>query len=214
MSPRESSAAANAYYYPNRMGRVLLQSTEDVIGRSGLLAVLTAVDRLHYSKGFPPSNLDKKFPFDDVSMLAAGIDQIYGPRGGRMVGLRVGRVAMRYGLYEFGQVLGISDLTARLLPWSIKLTQGAEALMGLFNQFSDQIVRYEDTPDTLLWHVERCPVCWGRDLDQPRDFFTTGLLQESLLWLSGGKTFAVEQTACRAVGDARCTFEIDKTPLT
>ena len=215
MSPLESSAATGArYYYPNRMGRVLLQSIEDVVGRGGLWAVLKTADLPHYGRGLPPSNLDKKFPFEDVSALAAGIDLIYGPRGGRAVALRVGRVSMRYGLYEFGPVLGISDLTARLLPWSIKLVQGAEALADLFNQFSDQVVQFEDQPERLLWHVERCPVCWGRKLEQPRDFLTIGLLQESLLWLSGGRTFTVEQTACRAMGYPRCTFVIDKNPLT
>src|SRR5262245_35523665 len=99
------------FYYPNRMGRILLQSTEDVLGRGGLLALLKIANLYHYANNLPPNNLDKKFPFEAVSALMEGIDLIYGPRGGRGIALRVGRVSFRYGLYEFGQVLGIADLT-------------------------------------------------------------------------------------------------------
>lgn len=201
------------YYYPNRMGRVLLQSVEDVVGRGGLLAVLRLAGLDQYQTSFPANNLDRMFPFEDVSGLMQGLDLLYGPRGGRMIALRTGRVAFRYGLYEFGQVLGIADLTVRLLPWSIKLNQGASALAGLFNQFSDQIVRLEDTDDILYWHIERCPLCWDRQLTEPRCFAATGVLQEAMLWLSAGKHFQVEQIACRAAGDTRCTFEIHKRPL-
>jgi predicted hydrocarbon binding protein len=39
------------------------------------------------------------------------------------------------------------------------------------------------------------------------------LAQESLYWLSGGKIFHVEETACIAQGDPRCTLKIDLVPL-
>jgi predicted hydrocarbon binding protein len=207
-----SPAAETRFFYPNRMGRVLLQSTEDVVGRGALLALLQTIGLGRYTSSLPASNLDKKFPFEEVSNLMHAIDRFYGPRGGRSITLRIGRVAFRYGLYEFGQVLGIADLTVRLLPWSIKLNQGAQSLAGLFNQFSDQIVRLEDTEETLYWHIDRCPLCWERHLTEPRCFVATGLLQESLLWLSGGKTFQVEQISCHAAGDPRCTFAIGKKP--
>lgn len=208
-----SSPPDMRFYYPNRMGRVLLQSTEEVLGRGGLLALLKTIGLDHYTSGFPANNLDKKFPFEEISHLMHGIDLLYGPRGGRHMAVRIGRVAFGYGLYEFGQVLGIADLTIRLLPWSIKLNQGAQSFATLFNQFSDQIVRVEDTDEALYWHIERCPLCWGRHLSEPRCFVATGLLQEALIWLSGGKTFDVEQSLCRAAGDPRCTFVIVKKPL-
>ena len=201
------------YYYPNRMGRVLLQATEDVLGRGGLLALMQTVGLGHYANSLPANNLDKKFPFEEVSALMQGFDLMYGPRSGRGIALRVGRVTFRYGLSEFGPVLGIADLGVHLLPWSLKLERGATSFAELFNQFSDQVVRLEDTPDVLYWHIERCPLCWGRTLTEPRCFVAAGLLQEALLWLSGGKMYHVEQTTCHAMGDDTCTFVIEKKPL-
>jgi predicted hydrocarbon binding protein len=205
-------SAGPTYYYPNRMGRVLLQATEDVVGRGGLLALLTTAGLERYRRALPPNNLDRHFAFETISGLLASIDRVYGPRGGRTVALRTGRIAFRYGLSDFGAVMGIADLSVRLLPWSLKLEQGTDALAMLFNDFSDQVVHVEHQDETLLWHIDRCPLCWGRHLSEPRCFVATGLLQESLLWLSGGKTYTVEQTTCRATGDPRCTFVIEKKP--
>ncbi len=205
--------AAPRCYYPNRMGRILLQASEDVLGRGGLLALLQTAGLRQYTGMFPPGTLDKKFPFEDVSALMEGLDLIYGPRGGRGIALRVGRITFRYGLMDFGPVLGVGDLAVSLLPFSLKLNQGATALAGLFNQFSDQVVRVEDSGTALYWHIDRCPLCWGRALAEPRCFVATGLLQEALLWLSGGRHHAVAQTACRAAGDDGCRFEISKQPL-
>jgi predicted hydrocarbon binding protein len=41
----------------------------------------------------------------------------------------------------------------------------------------------------------------------------TGLLQEGLKWVSGGREFKVVQTTCHAMGDPDCEFAIYKAPL-
>ena len=102
----------------------------------------------------------------------------------------------------------------RLLPLSTKLHTGANSFAGLFNKQTDQRVRVEETETTILWHIERCPLCWERTSDEPVCHLATGLLQEALYWVSGGKVFSVEEVACHARGDERCTILIQKTPLT
>jgi predicted hydrocarbon binding protein len=71
----------------------------------------------------------------------------------------------------------------------------------------------EEKDNKILWHIERCPLCWKRKTEEPICHLAVGLLQESLYWLSGGKIFNVEETTCIAKGDATCTIMIDKTPL-
>jgi predicted hydrocarbon binding protein len=84
---------------------------------------------------------------------------------------------------------------------------------AVFNQFSDQVVRIEEHPDHFLWHIDRCPVCWGRKTDKPVCFAATGLLQESLRWLSGGREFRIDETTCIGMGDPSCTFMVYKEPV-
>ena len=110
-------------------------------------------------------------------------------------------------------MLGIADLAFRLLPLMMKLKVGADVFAETFNKFTDQVVTLGEEPDRFIWHNTRCPMCWGRQSDTPCCYLAVGILQESLYWVSGGKNFEVQETACVACGDEACTFVIYKKPL-
>jgi predicted hydrocarbon binding protein len=94
-----------------------------------------------------------------------------------------------------------------------KFNAGASALAEIFNKYTDQRVRLEDKGNMLVWHIERCPLCWDRYTDAPSCQMAVGLLQESLYWMSGGKFFSVEETRCVACGDSECSIVIEKVPM-
>ena len=152
-------------------------------------------------------------PFYAIADIQMALEQLYGPRGGRGVALRIGRACFQHGLRDFGPMFGLTDLAFRMLPLKTRLTVGANSLAEIFNKYSDQRVRLEDTGRTLYWHIERCPLCWQRRTDSPSCHMAVGLLQESLYWLSGGKFFNIEEIQCVACGDSACTISIDKVPM-
>jgi predicted hydrocarbon binding protein len=198
------------YNYPNKMGRIILLAMEEILGKNGINAVLNHINLPHWINHYPPNNLDLSFPFSDLSLIQVGLEEIYGPRGGQGLALRVGQASFKYGLREFGPMLGITDMAFRLLPLPTKLSTGAAIFAETFNKFTDQIVRVEDTSDTIFWHIERCPVCWQRTTTKPSCSLAVGILQEALYWISSGKYFNVQEIACIAQGDAACTIAIDK----
>ena len=110
-------------------------------------------------------------------------------------------------------MLGLTEMTFRLLPLPTKIHTGAKLFADLFNKQTDQVVRIEETADKLFWHIECCPLCWERKTSEPVCNLAVGLLQEALYWLSGGKIFHVEEIACVARGDPACTIVIDAAPL-
>jgi len=201
------------FYYPNKMGRIILLSLEEVIGQENVSVVLKQAGLDHYINHFPPDDLELKFSFSELSQLQVGLEQLYGPRAGRGIALRAGRVCFKHGLREFGPMLGLADLSFRLAPFDAKLRMGAEVFADIFNRFTDQRVRVESTPQALAWHIDVCPVCWQRTTDAPVCHLAVGILQESLYWVSGGKVFKVEETACIAKGDSSCTILIHKESL-
>lgn len=201
------------YYYPNRMGRIILLSYEDVLGHTGLHALLKLAGHEHYAQFRPANNSDRQFSFEVVGSLTRSLIDLYGPRGARGISLRVGRVVFKHGIREYGPLMGLAELTFQLLPFSIKLEQGAKAFAELFNHHTDQVVRLRETPETLYWTIERNPLTWNVEAAQPVCHLAVGLLQESLMWLSGGKNFQVEETACQACGADVCTIAITKKPL-
>ncbi len=209
----EQPDASQHYYYPNKMGRIILLAMEEIMGRNGVNAALNLAKMRHLINNYPPNNFDRQFRFDDIGAIMQSLDDMYGPRGGRGLALRAGRACFKYGLKEFGPVLGIADLAFRLLPLNMKLKVGAEVFADTFNKYTDQRVRLSDDEDQIFWHNERCPICWGRKTDIPCCHLAVGILQESLYWVSGGKNFSVQEIACIARGDDACTIVIDKKPM-
>lgn len=208
------SDSTGIYHYPNQMARILLLSGDEILGQAGMSAVLSSTpDGSRFVENYPPANHKLEFPFELVAGLQTSLELIYGPQGGRGLSMRIGRTCFQHGLCEFGPLFGLTDLAFRLLPLKTKLKVGANAFAEIFNKYTDQRVRIEDQETSLYWHIERCPVCWGRKTDSPACHLAVGLLQEALYWVSGGKMFNVEETRCCAVGDSECSIMIEKIPL-
>ncbi|MBK7319564.1 MAG: 4-vinyl reductase [Anaerolineales bacterium] len=183
------------------------------MGTSGVNTVLHLGSLDSIIENYPTTSSERTFSFETVSALQASLEKVYGPRGGRGVALRVGRSSFRYGLKEYGSMLGLTEMAFRLLPLPTKLRTGARVFADLFNKHSDQKVRVDESENKIYWIIEHCPLCWERTADEAICHLAVGVLQEALYWLSGGKVFSVEETACVARGDETCTIVIDQTPL-
>jgi predicted hydrocarbon binding protein len=207
------AAIDRQYYYPNKMGRIILLAMEEVMGRNGVNAILNLARLKTLVNSYPPNNFDRQFSFDEVGSIQQALEDMYGPRGARGLALRAGRACFKYGIKEFGPVLGIADLAFRLLPLGMKLKVGFEVFAETFNKFSDQIVRLGEDEEHYIWIIDRCPVCWKRRTDEACCHLAVGILQEGLYWVSSGKSFHVEEVDCIAQGDATCTIIINKRPL-
>jgi len=201
------------FFYPEKMGRIILLGMEEVMGLNGMNGVLRLGGLEAWIQNYPSTRIDKTFPFETISAIQNSLELAYGPRGGRGVALRIGRATFKTGLKEYGSMLGFTEMAFRLLPLSTKLHTGAIAFAELFNKYTDQKVRLEERKNQIFWHIERCPLCWGRKAEEVVCHLAVGLLQESLYWVSGGKMFNLEETACIARGDSACTIVIDQTPL-
>ena len=195
------------------MGRMFLLALEDVMGRNGVNATLNLSKLSHLVNNYPPNNLDLGFSFEELSGIVKALEDMYGPRGGRSLSIRAGRAGFKYALKDFGALLGIADLAFRLLPLGMKLRVGLNAMADTFNNFTDQRVQIKEEPERFLYIIERCPVCWGRRSTIPCCHAATGLLQETVSWISGGKDFEIVEISCIAVGDDTCTFTLSKAPL-
>ncbi len=204
---------AETFFYPQKMGRIIFQGMEEVIGPAGLDAILRLASLDQFVQNYPPPHAERTFSFEQVSSIQNALEVKYGPRGGRGLALRSGRACFTHGIKEYGSILGLTEMAFRLLPLSTKLHVGARAFAELFNKYTDQKVRVEEKDNKIFWHIERCPLCWQREAEEPVCHLAVGLLQEALYWVSGGKVFHVEETECIARGDGMCTIVIDQTPL-
>jgi len=210
MSPVQKSGL----YYPNKFGLITLKSLEEVMGKNGLNAILNLAGLNNYIDNYPPDNLDKGFDFAELSAIGTGLEEMYGPRGGRGLALRAGRATFSDALKNFGALAGVADLAFVVLPLHAKLRIGVPAMAKIFSQLSDQLSTVEEKDNEYIYTIHKCPCCWGRhNADKPVCFISTGLLQEGLKWVSGGNEFRVNESKCVAVGDDVCEFVIQKEPI-
>lgn len=207
------SQEAQKFFFPNKMGRIILLALEEVMGSNGVNAILNLARLQQYIGNYPPNNFAQGFSFDEVGQLLQALDEMYGPRAGRGLALRAGRACFSLGIQDFGPMLGVADLTFRILPLGMKLKVGFEVLAQVFNKFTDYLVRLDEDEQYYHWIMERCGACWGRKSDSPCCHLAVGLLEEALYWVSGGKNFYVEEVSCIATGDPACTILIGKQPL-
>jgi predicted hydrocarbon binding protein len=201
-------------YYPSKFGLLIVKALEDVMGTNGVNAILNLAGLSIYMDNYPGDNLEKTFDFADVSSINIALEDMYGPRGGRGLALRAGRATFADGLKSFGALAGAGDLAFKVLPLQTKLRIGLPSFAKIFTQVSDQHSTVLEHENEFVWTIHRCPVCWGRSgLDKPVCFISTGLLQESLKWVSGGNEFRVNESKCHAMGDDVCEFIIQKEPV-
>ena len=209
MAPEKSG-----YYYPNKFARIFIDAMEEVMGKNGLNAVLHLAKLDNLIGNYPIDNLEKNFDFADFTALCMALEEMYGPRGGRGLALRVGRTLFADALRGFGALAGVGDLAFKVLPLSAKLKVGVPAMANIFSQFSDQVSNvFEEGDDRIIYTLERCPLCWGRKTDKAVCFVGQGLLQEGLRWVSGGREFKVDLSTCIGKGDDMGRYIIYKDPI-
>lgn len=201
------------YYYPNRMGRIILKAAEEVLGGTDYEQVLQTAQLERFVRTPPPADLELAFPFEYVSGLQAAMEQVFGAEKGRALNQQIGRVCLSSGLQSFNPLLGIADLPERIMPLSLKLHIGFDMFAMVFNRFTDQVVKLGEEQNHYLWIIQRCPVCWNRHTDGPACHLAVGILEEGLTWVTGGKRFEVAQSTCIAAGSDTCTIRINKRPL-
>jgi hypothetical protein len=209
----ETTYEQSGYYYPNLIAKIYLEAIEEVMGTNGIKALLNMASMKQLIDNYPPGNLSKQFDFADFAHLNEAMELMYGPRGGRALSLRAGRKAFDQGLKNFGPMVGVADVTFRLLPLKLRMKIGLGAMAKAFSSTSDQICHVEEKDDHFLYVIERCPVCWGRHSEAPICHAAMGIIQEGLNWGTGGLKFKTAEETCIARGDPSCNFTISKDPI-
>lgn len=191
-----------------------MESIQEITGENSLNAILNYAGLGSLIGNHPPDNLERAFDFAYFSAINQALTEIYGDRGGRGIALRIGKTTFDDVLKDYGAMAGVSDNAFKIMPMQKKIRFGLNAMARVFSEKSDQISSVIDEEDRYIYQVKRCPVCWGRkDQEQPICYYMVGLLQEGLIWVSGGKEFIVNETQCIAKGDQACMFEIPKMHL-
>lgn len=202
------------YNYPNKLARIAFDSVEDVVGKNGLNIVLKTAQIPEFINNYPPENMERGVNFADFSAMMYGLEEVFGARGGRTLGLRSGKAAFKGVLSKFGEQLtaGVPDYAA--LSMKNRFMIGFTHLADVLGAGSSKKSTVQEDGDDIVYTTFLCPLCWGRhDSDHPVCDLMVGLLQEAAKTLSGGQNFKVVETRCQAMNDEVCEYHISTTPM-
>lgn len=200
-------------FYPNRWGRLVLTSAEEIVGDRGMAALLNMAKIPQYIGNYPPDNMEKGFTFEQVSQLQQAIWDMYGPRGARVFATRAGEQTFNDGLKHFGALANAAQAAMRIGSLEMKIKIGLGFFARWFNEVSDQVVSVTESQTAWNWVIERCPMCWNRTSDRAICHLAIGVLNGGLAWVSGGRRFRLAEVECKATGGENCVIQIEKTPL-
>jgi len=201
------------YFYPNKWGRSMLTAAEDIMGEKGVRSMLNLGKLEEYIGNYPPDNMKKEFPFEDVAATQEAIWQMYGKRGARVFAVRAGEATFLSGLAQFKSVATAAQVAMRVGNLQAKINIGLEFFSKFFNSVSDQKVVVTQDDEYWYWIITRNPLAWGRKSDDPVSYLAVGVLQGALGWVSEGKKWRIQQTLCTAKGDPIDVIAIEKTPV-
>ncbi len=200
-------------YYPNRFARQFLVAMEDVMGLHGLNTILNMANLDQYIDQLPPEDMANQFDFVYLAALSQALEDMYGPRGGRGIALKIGRAAFSLGIKNFGALAGMASPTFVALPLEKRAQLGLNALAAVFTRFTDQESSIEEEETAHLFIAGASPFSWGRTADRPVCHALAGMIQEGMRWSSQGAEYHVYETECRAMGDERDVFRVHKAPI-
>lgn len=200
-------------YYPNKMGRVFIQTLKESLLLDGFDKLLHVSGLPQFSEKLPPDNWALAFDFNIISRLNFGVEKLYGPRGGRRLTKNAGQKFFDWGWGPDGELSSTANIALKARSLPDKLESGLQAIARQLSETSDQKTWIQRQERQIDYHVGLCPICWNRVVDQPICHYTVGFLQAAFRWFSTGSDFRVRQTSCRAVGESQCVFRIDLEPL-
>ena len=194
---------------PNARVRRFMLAIQDVMGQSGLAAVLRQAGLQRFVSALPPANDKLGLRAAEYAALTQAIENYYG-RGARGTLLRIGYasfnrlvVAQSFTAGFYRQVLRLLPiqnrkvLTLRLLARDLASPRGRVSVHRDDHRL--KLVDYES--DATVGRHRDIEICW----------VTLGEIQESLKW-GTGLEYDVSELSCKARGEPACRFEI-RDPL-
>jgi len=176
--------------------RLTLDSAEEVLGTNGLKAILNFSKMVHLLENKPDHSFEKNFTDDEFRAISSSFAEVLGLDGGRaifrLIGKSIGKNTIKIGAYE-----------------SLKDLPPDEKLFKAFELYALVSGRGKVTKegDVIVYDNPQCTLCAKVKHDHPICSLYNGYLDTTIEW-SGVKGKKTVETACMAMGDKSCRFEI------
>jgi hypothetical protein len=198
--------------YPNNLSRAFLYALEDVMGVNGLNAILNLAGQSRFIGNYPADDSETKFDFAYISSIIAATEEMYGPKGGRILTMRAGQATFKQMIADLGEPVDPNDANFAAQPLADKIQFGMTFIRSTFSGAKTPPVPMTETGE-FLYKIPYCPSCWGRTTETPTCFLNMGLLRACLRWITNGQDFNITQIRARSCGAESCDYTVPIIPI-
>jgi len=195
---------------PNSLLFIALVTVEEIMGKNGLNAILNASSMTKFRDNIPPNDAEQVYPATDFSSLVKGLIDVIGVKGARAIITNAGRKGFRNIVEKSPELFGLVGMELE------KMTTDKERISSLLNAityetnqiFGEGHQTFEEIDGRFIVSIHRCSWCYSIENSEiPICYGEVGFDDEAVFWATK-KRYKVTETACRAMGDAACVFEI------
>lgn len=198
MNLENSSATA---FCSSQWAQIMIKGVEEIVGPEDALSIVSWMQQ---------EQTDSAVLLNQVPLVHAALQEMYGSRGGQGVALRAGRVAFNALLRQKGVQMGMFSSQFRLLPTPARIRLGLEALAEQIGLLWNEKVTLGEDNSHWIWRTEHCPLSPDLHTTCPACYFTVGFLQGFIAWTTGGKNYLIHEAECVAAGHPACVLLINR----
>jgi predicted hydrocarbon binding protein len=193
---------------PNQLIHLALKTSEEIVGRDGLVALLRYAKLEKFIDSYPPPDLEMVHPIEDFIKFVGTTIEIFGERGARPILFRGGKRAFEIGLEFFPELHRIDktiSIEGKFEQFVSIYRNAVEASRYIYGD----VFNYYEIPEGAVLEIGPCFWCLGLKTQKPICHAQVGFQHGFLQWVLGGEV-KVEEVQCIAVGDPVCKFVMHK----
>ena len=202
------SPSASERGVPLQFVAIFLDVLTDLVGPHGTAALLRRAGHAEWITA-PPLHTLKAFASpESTTALLTSLEELYGPRGSRGLGRRLGAALVDRSLKDLGALSAVADPSFQALPSRTRVRVGLLALGRAVTAFGGFRLDVTSAEHAITLATPDCPFCLHRNLAAPGCSPLVGLVEAGLRLVAPDLAPAAEETACRGLGAAACEVTV------
>jgi hypothetical protein len=193
---------------PHPFARISLDLLSELLGEHGARALLRRAGLAEWIDQPPHTSLTDKVDGSSLSKLMGALEDLYGMRGGRALGRRMGTALIDRCLKDVGALAGMREEEFQRLPLRPRARLGVGALRRVLAQLGTMPSEVTLDDEHLCFTVTECPFCVGRTSESAGCSPLVGMVEATLRLAVPELPWLPEETACRAVNGNVCEISL------
>jgi len=192
---------------PSEAVVVALQTVTEIVGLSGIRTVLRHAGLDTYMQDGKVAE-GMEVTFGHIGQVSQALMDIYGPRGAAAMLRHAGSLQFTKWQEAYPGALGVAQIALKALPPMGRVRMVLKAVTVAAKQIVNVESSIDANGDKVVFKAYQCPYCSGVKADHKYCLTAVGALEAVTEWATGNK-WSVEETACRAMGNDACVFELN-----